>query len=151
MQWVGAGHFYCNNVATVVITDPRAAWNCLEPVSKSMNGCDVTLRCPIAVRYQDICDWISPLKGEVSPNTHMWIGWVESNFINQTVKVWADLDNPFKQTVIMQSCVCRPLWIELCQNMCNASQEDNSPLTLYIDFHHLFFFLGYQVLLIKLH
>ena len=36
----------------------------------------------------------------------------------------------------MQSCVCRPLWMELCQNA--ISQEDNSPLTLYIDFHNFF-------------
>ena len=28
----------------------------------------------------------------------MWIGWVESNFTNPTVKVWADLDNPFKRS-----------------------------------------------------
>ena len=33
-QWVGA----------VVITDPRTAWNCLEPVSMSMKSCDVALR-----------------------------------------------------------------------------------------------------------
>ena len=34
------------------------------------------------------------LKG-MFPQTTMWNGWVESNFTNPTVKVWADLDNPF--------------------------------------------------------
>ena len=42
--------------------------------------------------------------------------------------------------VIMQSCVCRPLWMELCPEYV-ISQEDNSPLTLYIDFHNFLFFL----------
>ena len=37
--------------------------------------------------------------------------------------------------VIMQSCVCRPLWMELGQRYV-ISQEDNSPLTLYIDFQN---------------
>ena len=37
------------------------------------------------------------LKGKF-PQTTMWIGWVESNFTNPTVKVWADLDNPFKRS-----------------------------------------------------
>ena len=40
----------------------------------------------------------------------------------------------------MQSCVCRPLWMELCHNNV-ISQKDNSPLTLYIDFHNVEFFL----------
>ena len=43
----------------------------------------------------------------------------------------------------MQSCVCHPLWMELCQNNV-ISQEDNSPLTLHIDFHNFFIFLEYQ-------
>ena len=55
------------------------------------------------------------LKGKF-PQTTMWIGWVESKFTNPTVKVWADLDNPLRE-VIMHSCVCRPLWMELFQNM----------------------------------
>ena len=38
-------------LATVVITDPRTAWNCLEPVSMSMKSYDVTLRYSIAL-YQ---------------------------------------------------------------------------------------------------
>ena len=33
-----------------------------------------------------------PLKGKF-PQTTMWIGWVESNFTDPKVKVWADLDN----------------------------------------------------------
>ena len=44
--------------------------------------------------------------------------------------------------VIMQSCVCRPLWMELCQKYV-ISYEDNSPLTLYIDFQIILIFLGY--------
>ena len=43
----------------------------------------------------------------------------------------------------MQSCECRPLWMELGQNYV-ISQEDYSPLTLYIDFHNFKIFLGYQ-------
>ena len=37
-------------------------------------------------------------------------------FYNPTVKVWADLDIIHLREVIMQSCVCHPLWTELCQN-----------------------------------
>ena len=39
----------------------------------------------------------------------------------------------------MQSCVCRPLWMELCQNNV-ISQEDNSLLTLYIEMFKFFIF-----------
>ena len=35
-------------LATSVITDPRTAWNCLEPVSMSMKSYDVTLRYSIS-------------------------------------------------------------------------------------------------------
>ena len=38
-------------LATVVITDPRTAWNCLEPVSMSMKSYDVTLRYSIHVLF----------------------------------------------------------------------------------------------------
>ena len=44
------------------------------------------------------------LKGKF-PQTTMWIGWVESNFTNPTVKVWADLDNPFKRNDYAKLCM----------------------------------------------
>ena len=40
----------------------------------------------------------------------------------------------------MQSCVCRPLWMRTLPEYV-ISQEDNSPLTLYIDFQFFLFFL----------
>ena len=43
------------------------------------------------------------LKGKF-PQTTMWIGWVESNFTNPTVKVWGDLDNPFKRSDYAKLC-----------------------------------------------
>ena len=72
----------------------------------------------------------------------MWIGRVESNFRNPSVKVWADLDWIHLREVIMQSYVCRPPWMELCQNV--ISQEDNSSSTLYIDFEIFKKFLEYK-------
>ena len=39
------------------------------------------------------------------PQTTMWIGWVESNFTNPTVKVWADFDNPFKRSDYAMLCM----------------------------------------------
>ena len=59
---------------------------------------------------------IQSLKGKF-PQTTMWIGWVESNYFrNPSVKVWADLDNPFKRSDYAKLCMS-PLWMELCQNM----------------------------------
>ena len=78
------------------------------------------------------------LKGKF-PQTAMWIGWVESNFTNPTVKVWADLDNPFKRSDYAKLCMSPSLDGTLPVYM--ISQEDNSPLTLYIDFHNFPFFL----------
>ena len=82
--------------------------------------------------------WIQiEIKGEV-PQTTMWIGWVESNFTNPTVNVWADLDNPFKSDYV-KLCMSPSLDGTLSEYV--ISQEDNSPLTLYIDFHNFDFFL----------
>ena len=75
----------------------------------------------------------APLKGKF-PQTTMWIGWVESNFTNPTVKVWADLDNPFKRSDYAKLCMSPSLDGTLPEYV--ISQEDNSPLTLYIDFHN---------------
>ena len=78
------------------------------------------------------------LKGKF-PQTTMWIGWVESNFTNPAVKVWADLDNPFKRSDYAKLCMSPSLDGTLPEYV--ISQEDNSPLTLYIDFYHFLFFL----------
>ena len=79
-----------------------------------------------------------PLKGKF-PQTIMWIGWVENNFTNPTMKVWADLDNPFKRSDYAKLCMSPSLDGTLPEYV--ISQEENSPLTLYIDFHIFFFFL----------
>ena len=67
------------------------------------------------------------------PQTTMWIGWVERKFTNPTVKVWADLDNPFNSDYA-KLCMSPSLDGTLPEYV--ISQEDNSPLTLYIDFHN---------------
>ena len=82
------------------------------------------------------------LKGNF-PLTTMWIGfWVESNFTNPTVKVWADLDNLFKRSDYAKLCMSPSLDGTPPEYV--ISQEDNSPLNLYIDFHNCLIFLGYQ-------
>ena len=72
----------------------------------------------------------------------MWIGWVESNFRNPSIKVWAELDNPFKRNDYTKFCMSPSLDGILPEYV--ISQEDNSPLTLYIDFHNFFICRGYQ-------
>ena len=89
---------------------------------------------------------LQSLKGKF-PQTTMWIGWVESNFTNPTVKVWADLDNPFKRSDYAKLCMSPSLDGTLPEYV--ISQEDNSPLTLYIDFHKFFSSWISIVLLIK--
>ena len=78
------------------------------------------------------------LKGKF-PQTTMWIEWVEGNFTNPAVKVWADLDNPLKRSDYAKLCMSPSLDVTLPEYV--ISQEDNSPLTLYIDFHNISFFL----------
>ena len=73
------------------------------------------------------------LKGEVSQTT-MWIGWVENNFTKPIVKVWTDLDNPFKRSNYAKLCMSPSLDVTRPEYV--ISQEDNSPLTLYIDFQN---------------
>ena len=70
------------------------------------------------------------LKGKF-PQTTMRIGWGESNFRNPTVKVWADLDYPFKRSDYAKLCMSPSL--DGTRSEYVISQEDNSPLTLYID------------------
>ena len=71
------------------------------------------------------------LKGKF-PQTTTWIGWVESNLTNPIVKVWADLDNPFKRGDYAKLCMSPPSLDGTLPEYI-ISQEDNSPLTLYID------------------
>ena len=78
------------------------------------------------------------IKGEVSPNNN--VDWVSrKQFHKPNSKVWADLDNPFKRSDYAKLCMLpsldgtRPEYV--------ISQEDNSPLTLYIDFHNFQIFL----------
>ena len=68
------------------------------------------------------------------PQTTMWIEWVESKFRNPIVKVWADLDNPFNRSDYAKLFMSPSLDGTLPEYV--TSQEDNSPLTLYIDFHN---------------
>ena len=75
------------------------------------------------------------LKGKF-PQTTKWIGWVESNFRNPTVKFWANLDNPFKRTNYAKFCMSPSLDGTMPESV--ISQENNSPLTLYIKFHSFF-------------
>ena len=62
----------------------------------------------------------------------MWIGRVESNFRNPTVKFKANLDNPFKRTNYAKFCMLPSLDGTMPESV--ISQENNSPLTLYTEF-----------------
>ena len=80
-------------------------------------------------------------KGEVSPNKN--VDWVSrKQFYKLNSKVWADLDNPLKRSDYAKLCMSPSLDGTLQEYV--ISQEDNSPLTLYIDFSKIFIFLGYQ-------
>ena len=57
-----------------------------------------------------------PFKGEVSPNNN--VDWVSrKQFYKPNSKRLRQIWIIHLREVIMQSCVCRPLWMELCQNM----------------------------------
>ena len=75
-------------------------------------------------------------KGKL-PQTTMWIGWVESNFRNPIVKFWANLDNQFKRTKYAMFCMSPSLDGTMPESV--ISQENNSPLTLHIEFHNFCF------------
>ena len=75
------------------------------------------------------------VKDEISPNNN--IGWVESNFRNPTVKVWANLDYPLKRSNYAKCCMSPSLDGTLPEYV--MPQENTSPLTLYIDFQILDF------------
>ena len=75
--------------------------------------------------------WPSSLK-EKFPQTAMWIGWVKSNSRNQTVKVWANLDNPFRS----YSFVWFPMLPSL-DSTCNSARIcDTTREQLSTDFVH---------------
>ena len=78
-------------------------------------------------------DW--SLKGKF-PQTTMWTGWVESNFRNPTVECYANFDNPFKRTNCAKLCMSPSPDRTLPESV--MSQENNSPLTLHIEFHNCF-------------
>ena len=74
---------------------------------------------------------VMTLKGKF-PQTSMWIGWVESNFTNPTVKVWADFDNPFKRSDFAELCMSPSLdWNSA--RICDITRGQLS-----IDFVHRF-------------
>ena len=110
--------------------------------------CILYMYCQVAATFRDtmilrvFANWfvfmLICLKGKF-PQTTMWIGWVESNFTNPTGKVWADFDNPFKRSDYAKLCMSPSLDGTLPEYV--ISQEDNSPLTLYIHFHNFSFFL----------
>ena len=79
------------------------------------------------------------IKGEVSPNNNVDCR-KQFSKPNYTIKVWADLDNPFKRSDYAKLCMSPSLDGTLPEYV--ISQEDNSPLTLYIDFQNKI--LGYQ-------
>ena len=76
------------------------------------------------------------LKGKF-PQTTMRIGWVESNFTNPKVKVWADLDNPFKR-----SDYGKVVYVAL-SGWNSARICDITRGQLSIDFVHRFFFFRF--------
>ena len=105
-------------------------------------NCDVSFLLLLA---KSISLVLSVLKGKF-PQTTMWIGWGESNFRNLTVKVWADLDNPFKSSDYTKFCMSPSLDGTLPEYV--ISQEDNSPLTLYIDFYNVIYFSWISIVLL---
>ena len=89
---------------------------------------------------------IKILKGKF-PQTTMWIGWVESNFANPTVEVWADFGNPFKRSDYAKLCMSPSLDGTLPEYVIGTRGQ------LSIDFVHRFFtiflnFLGYAIVLL---
>ena len=54
----------------------------------------------------------------------MWTGWIESNFRNPTVKIWANLDNPLKRTYYAKFCMSLSLDGTLPESV--IPQENNS-------------------------
>ena len=66
-----------------------------------------------------------------------WVSRKLFSFTNPTVKVGADLDNPFKRSDYSKLCMLPSLDGTLPEYV--ISQKDNSPLTLYIDFQFFFF------------
>ena len=80
------------------------------------------------------------LKGKF-PQTTMWNGWVEANFRNPTVifflQIWIIR---LRELIKMQKKIMSPS-LDGTMPESVISQENNSPLTLYIEFHNFNFFL----------
>ena len=95
------------------------------PISTNKN---VTYK---SLSYCYCLSYSSTLKGKF-PQTTIWIGWVESNFRNPTVKFGANFDNPFKRTNYAN--ICMPPSQDRTLPESVISQENHSPFTLYIDF-----------------
>ena len=84
-------------------------------------------------------------KGEVSPNNNMdWVS--RKQFYKPNSKVWADFDNPFKGSDYVKLCKSPSLDGTLPEYV--ISQEDNSSLTLYIDFHNFLYFSWISIVLL---
>ena len=109
-----------------------------HPMRNMMVASWVRIKIEVCSRKKKKKIIVTMLKGKF-PQTSIWIGWVESNFENPTVKVWADLDNPFKRSDYAKLCMSPSLDGTLPEYV--ISQGDNSPLTLYIDFQNFSFFL----------
>ena len=110
----------------------RGSRFCLSAIfMRSPSSC-LWLPCSVLVNF---------LKGKF-PQTTMWIGWVESNFSKPN-------SESLEQIWIIH--LSRSDYAKLCTSPSLdgtlpeyvISQEDNYPLTLYIDFQ-IFWFLGYQ-------
>ena len=109
----------------------------LPPKTKkvlALSGCTGISSGPSEKKFENPCTIYSVILKGMFPQTTMWNGWVESNFTNPTLKVWADLDNPFKRNDYAKLCMSPSLDGTLSEYV--ISQEDNSPLTLYIYFHN---------------
>ena len=93
--------------------------------------------------------FLGTFKGEVSPNNN--VDWVSRKQFHKpwTVKVWADLDNQFKRSDYAKMCMSPSLDGTLPEYV--ISQEDNSPLTLYIDFSFFLSWISIALLIMFIH
>ena len=88
------------------------------------------------------------IKGEVSPNNNVDLV-SRKQFYKPNSKSLSRLDNPFKRSDYAKLCMSPSLDGTLPEYV--ISQEDNSPLTLYIDFHHFQIFLDINSLFDPVH
>ena len=88
---------------------------------------DLVYSIPSLEQKQSSCSKIFGIKGEVSPNNN--VDWVNRKqfYKPRQLKVWAELDNPFKRSDYAKLCMSPSLDGTLPEYV--ISQEDNSPLT----------------------